>query len=177
MPISFFVDNYPCWPFTLLTSFFLNISELKIPHKLHSQNDLNLFRIGTGTARNAQQWWKTLSATGVKLTTLRSTMANDEPDSGFMAFSVPWWLVGTIKLSPDLFGPVTIFMIRCDPDQALGFFRPRPNRPNSKAYNTTLLCLVINYSLVDYLHWQHLTLMTFKLFASSIFWLATCLLC
>ena len=63
-----------------------NIPEVKIAHKLHSHNDLNLFIIGTVTARNTQQ---TLLATGLKLETLCSTMVNDDPDSIFLAFSGP----------------------------------------------------------------------------------------
>ena len=78
------------------TSFFkywheANISEVKIAHKLHSHNDLNLFKIGTVTAKNTKQWWKTLFATGLDLVTLHSTQVSNNPDSVFPAFSVPWY--------------------------------------------------------------------------------------
>ena len=52
---------------------------------------------------------------GLELATLRSTMANNNSDSVFLAFhsALLKWLLGTIILSPDL---------RFDPDQDLGLF-------------------------------------------------------
>ena len=41
--------------------------------------------------------------------------------SGFLGTLV-LWLLGTIIQSPDLLGPVTIFMVRSNPVQDLGLF-------------------------------------------------------
>ena len=73
---------------------------MKISHKLLSQNGLNLLRIGTVTARNTKQWWKTLSAAGLELATLHSTLANNNPDSIFPAFSQPLDKVAALVRSP-----------------------------------------------------------------------------
>ena len=44
--------------------------------------------------------------------------------SGFLSALVKW-LLGTVILRPDLYGPVTIYMMRCGPDQDLGLFCPK----------------------------------------------------
>ena len=85
-------------------------SEVKIPFELQSHNDLNLFRKGTVTARNTKQWWKSSSATGLKLTTLHFRMANDDPESVLQLSQRPGIVAVhvTIFLSLDLLGTVTI---------------------------------------------------------------------
>ena len=66
----------------------------------------NLFRMDAVTAMQSNGE----KHTGLKLATLHSTMANDDPDrifSGFLSALVKW-LLSMIVLSPDLYGPVTI---------------------------------------------------------------------
>ena len=69
---------------------------------------------------------KTLSATGLTLATLRSTMANDNSDSVFLAFLIALekWLLGTIILSPYLRSG-RHYMARFDPD-------PNNTRPTAR---------------------------------------------
>ena len=65
------------------------ISKVNNQYKLHSHNSHNLYRIGTVTARIQSNGEKLCLAMGLELTTLRSTMTNDNSDSVFLASLVP----------------------------------------------------------------------------------------
>ena len=65
------------------------ISEIKIPYKLHSNDGHkthNLLENRHSYSKNSRQWWKTLLVTGLELTALRSTVADDNSDSIYSSF-------------------------------------------------------------------------------------------
>ena len=120
--------------------FFLNIgsrplfrkeNSIQITLSLLSQPVQNRHRYS-----DSKQWWKTLSATGLELTTLRSTMAIGKRRfwqrfSGSFSALVKL-LFGTTVLSPDLLGPVTIIWSGYNPAQDLGFFDPNNTGPTAR---------------------------------------------
>ena len=60
---------------------------MKIPFELQSHNDLNLFRKGTITAIQIKAMAKNFVGNGAQTCDLAFTMANDDSDNIFLAFS------------------------------------------------------------------------------------------